>query len=44
MCLGAIHWRGVRRLVFAAERGVLRAEAVAVLSLYRERGGLIYNR
>jgi tRNA(Arg) A34 adenosine deaminase TadA len=73
MCLGAIHWSGVRRLVFAAgradasalafdegpvfpesyaylerrglavQRDVLRAEAAAVLRLYRERGGLIYN-
>jgi tRNA(Arg) A34 adenosine deaminase TadA len=31
--------RGVR-----VERDVLRAEAAAVLALYRERGGLIYNR
>jgi tRNA(Arg) A34 adenosine deaminase TadA len=27
----------------AVERGVLRAEAAAVLELYRERGGPIYN-
>lgn len=31
--------RGVR-----VERDLLRAEAAAVLALYRERGGLIYNR
>lgn len=34
----------LERRGLAVERGVLRAEAVAVLSLYRERGGLIYNR
>ena len=28
----------------AVVRGVLRAEARAVLELYRERGGLVYNR
>jgi tRNA(Arg) A34 adenosine deaminase TadA len=73
MCLGAILWSGVRRLVCGAaredavalgfdegpvfpesyaylegrgitvERGVLRAEAVAVLELYRSLGGPIYN-
>ncbi len=74
MCLGATHWSGVGRLVFAASRAdatelafdegpvfpesyaylerrgiridreIGRAEAAAVLRLYRERGGLIYNR
>lgn len=73
MCLGAILWSGVRRLVcgaaredatalgfdegpvfdasyehlrsrdIAVERGVLRREAAAVLALYRDRGGPIYN-
>ena len=73
MCLGAIFWSGVRRVVCGArredatrlqfdegpvfpesyryleergiafERGVLRAEARAVLTLYRERAGVIYN-
>ncbi|MBI4540932.1 MAG: nucleoside deaminase [Gemmatimonadetes bacterium] len=73
MCLGAILWSGVTRLVAAASRddarrlgfdegplfpesyryveergveivrGVLREESVAVLRLYEERGGIIYN-
>ena len=73
MCLGAVHWSGVRRLVCGAMRddatatnfdegpvfpesfeylrergvevvrGVMRAEARAVLREYRERGGPIYN-
>lgn len=73
MCLGAILWSGVRRIVCGADRedarrlgfdegpvfpeswayvegrgievvrGVLRDEARAVLELYRERGGEIYN-
>ncbi|HEX7024878.1 MAG TPA: hypothetical protein VF187_08680, partial [Gemmatimonadales bacterium] len=73
MCLGAILWSGVTRVVMGASRQdatalefeegpvfpesyrylesrgieivreVLRAEARAVLELYRERGGTIYN-
>ncbi len=73
MCLGALLWSGVKRLVCGATRqdarllafdegpvfpesyqylrnrgievvqGVLREEAQAVLQLYRDRGGLIYN-
>lgn len=73
MCLGAVLWSGVRRLVtgagredatalnfdegpvfsesyaylvdrrIAVVRGVLRGEAAAVLELYRQRGGVIYN-
>ncbi|MGD2135702.1 MAG: hypothetical protein PVF27_06055 [Gemmatimonadales bacterium] len=73
MCLGAILWSGVRRMVCGADRedardvgfdegpvfaeswayverkgvevvrGVLRDEAAAVLRLYGERGGEIYN-
>lgn len=73
MCLGAILWGGVKRLVTGAHRedatrlnfeegpvfpesyryieergvaivrGVLRDEAKAVLQLYRDRGGVIYN-
>lgn len=73
MCLGAILWSGVRRVVHAADgvdarrlgfeegpvfpdtyryledrgiaftRGVLAEDARAVLRLYRERGGPIYN-
>jgi tRNA(Arg) A34 adenosine deaminase TadA len=73
MCLGAVLWGGVRRLVCGADkadaeqigfdegpvsaesfrhlerrgievvRGVLRAEAAAVLNLYAERGGEVYN-
>lgn len=73
MCLGAIVWSGVRRVVYAAHRedaerigfdegpiiadsavqlrgrgirvepGSLRDEACAVLTLYHERGGPIYN-
>lgn len=73
MCLGAVGWSGVSRLVCGAMRedakaigfdegpvfpeswrylenrgieivrGVLREEACAVLTLYKERGGLIYN-
>jgi tRNA(Arg) A34 adenosine deaminase TadA len=73
MCLGAILWSGVRRIVTGADRadasaldfdegpvfpesyaylesrgltftrGVRRAEAVAVLELYRRQGGVIYN-
>jgi tRNA(Arg) A34 adenosine deaminase TadA len=73
MCLGAIPWSGIRRVVCGARdedarsigfdeghkppdwvkslesrritvvRDVLRQEAKAVLSEYRERGGLIYN-
>lgn len=73
MCLGAVLWSGVRRLVWGAGRedalrihfdegpvfpesirylerrgiemmpNVLREEAGAVLDLYAERGGLIYN-
>lgn len=73
MCLGAVLWSGVHRLVCGAgredaaalgfdegpvfpqswsyleergigtARGVLRAEAVAVLELYRQSGGPIYN-
>lgn len=74
MCLGAVLWSGVSRLVCSAsrddamalgfdegpvfpesyryleergvriDRGVLRQEGVAVLDLYRSRGGVIYNR
>jgi tRNA(Arg) A34 adenosine deaminase TadA len=73
MCLGAVLWSGVDRLVTAATRAdatalgfeegpvfpesyaylarrglevvreVCRAEARAVLQLYRERGGVVYN-
>lgn len=73
MCLGAILWSGVPRVVFAAHRedaeaigfdegpvlpasvaylrdrgiviepGPLREEAAAVLRVYVERGGLVYN-
>jgi tRNA(Arg) A34 adenosine deaminase TadA len=73
MCLGAVLWSGVRRLVAGADRadasaldfdegpvfpesyaylesrgvavvrGVLRREAAAVLELYRQQGGEIYN-
>ena len=73
MCLGAVLWSGVRRLVHGATRGdalrihfeegpvfpasfeylkergieivpnFLREEASPVLSLYADRGGLIYN-
>jgi tRNA(Arg) A34 adenosine deaminase TadA len=73
MCLGAILWSGVRRLVagagrddaaainfdegpvfpesyaylesrgIAITRGVMRTEAAAVIELYREQGGPIYN-
>ncbi|HET9276243.1 MAG TPA: hypothetical protein VFN96_09245, partial [Gemmatimonadales bacterium] len=73
MCLGAVLWSGVRRVVCGADRddaarlafdegpvfpesyryleargieivrGVLREEARAVLELYRESGGEIYN-
>ncbi len=73
MCLGAIFWSGISRVVWGAERedvqaigfdegpvfaesfaylrqrgveltaGVLAEEARAVLQLYRERHGLIYN-
>jgi tRNA(Arg) A34 adenosine deaminase TadA len=73
MCLGAVLWSGVSRLVagagredaaainfdegpvfpesyaylesrrIATTRGVLRDEAAAVIELYRERGGPIYN-
>jgi tRNA(Arg) A34 adenosine deaminase TadA len=73
MCLGAILWSGVPRVVYAAQRedaeaigfdegpvfpatldylrdrgvtvepGPLREEAAAVLRLYAERGGLVYN-
>jgi tRNA(Arg) A34 adenosine deaminase TadA len=73
MCLGAILWSGVPRVVYAAHRedaeaigfdegpvlpgaaehlgrrgivleaGPLREEAAAVLRLYAERGGPIYN-
>ena len=73
MCLGAVLWSGVRRLVTGADRadasaldfdegpvfpesyaylesrgvavvrGVLRREAAAVLELYRQQGGEIYN-
>ena len=73
MCLGAILWSGVRRLVCAADRadaaaigfeegpvfpesyaylerrgitivsGFLAAEARAVLDLYRDAGGIVYN-
>ena len=73
MCLGAVGWSGIRRLVYAASRadavavgfdegliptawrrrlarrgievvsGVLRDEARAVMHLYLERGGAIYN-
>lgn len=73
MCLGAVLWSGVRRVVCGADRddaarlafdegpvfpeswryleargieivrGVLRDEARAVLELYRESGGEIYN-
>lgn len=73
MCLGAVLWSGVNRLVTGANRedatrlnfdegpvfpqsyryleqrgieivrGVMREEARAVLQLYRDRGGLIYN-
>ena len=35
---------GLERRGLAVERGVLLAETVAVLSRYRERGGLLYNR
>lgn len=73
MCLGAIMWSGVKRVVCGAARedatrlgfeegpvfpesyryledrgitivrGILREEAVAVLELYRSRGGPVYN-
>lgn len=73
MCLGALLWSGVSRVLCGARRedahilefdegpvfpesytylqnrgieirrGVLREEARAVLELYRERGGVIYN-
>jgi tRNA(Arg) A34 adenosine deaminase TadA len=73
MCLGAVHWSGVRRVVWAATRedahalsfdegpvfassykylrrrgirfdaGLLREEGQAVLELYREADGTIYN-
>lgn len=73
MCLGAVHWSGVRRVVWAATRedanalqfdegpvfaatykylrrrgirfdpGLLRHEGQAVLELYRQFGGTIYN-
>jgi len=73
MCLGAVLWSGVRRMVtgagrddalaiqfdegpvfpesyaylesrgIAIARGVLREQAAAVLQLYREHGGPIYN-
>jgi tRNA(Arg) A34 adenosine deaminase TadA len=73
MCLGAVLWSGITRIVYAApradaesigfdegpplrdpvselrrrgivlEQGPLREEAGAVLRLYAERGGLIYN-
>lgn len=73
MCLGAVLWSGVRRVVcgafredaqslgfdegpvfpetcryleqrgIAILRGVLRDEAAAVLELYRQRGGPVYN-
>ena len=73
MCLGAVLWSGVRRVVTGAGRadaaaidfdegpvfpesyayleargisivrGVLRTEAAAVLELYRQQGGPIYN-
>lgn len=73
MCLGAVHWSGVRRVVWAATRedantlqfdegpvfassykylrrrgirfdpGLLRDEGQAVLELYRQAGGTIYN-
>lgn len=73
MCLGAVHWSGVRRVIWAATRedanalsfdegpvfassykylrrrglrfepGLLRAEGQAVLELYREAQGTIYN-
>jgi len=73
MCLGAVPWSGVRRVLCGARardaeaigmdegpkpagwaaalgrrgievrRDVLRAEARAVLQLYRDRGGPVYN-
>jgi tRNA(Arg) A34 adenosine deaminase TadA len=73
MCLGAVLWSGVRRLVagagrddaaaidfdegpvfpesyaylesrgIAITRGVLRGEAAAIIELYRQQGGPIYN-
>lgn len=73
MCLGAVQWSGVRRVVWSADRedagridfdegpvfaasydylrargiefegGVLRDEGRAVLDLYVQRGGTIYN-
>lgn len=73
MCLGALLWSGVRRVICGATRddamrmgfdegpvfpesltylqdrgvhithGVLRADAVAVLELYRDHGGVVYN-
>lgn len=73
MCFGAVHWCGVRRLVYGARAedsesigfdegskradwadvfrrsgiavlgDVRRAEAVAVLRRYREKGGVIYG-
>jgi len=73
MCLGAVHWSGVRRLVTGATRAdasalgfdegpvfpesyaylerrglqvareVLRHEAAAVLTRYRDRGGRVYD-
>jgi tRNA(Arg) A34 adenosine deaminase TadA len=73
MCLGAVLWSGVRRVVWAATRedanalafdegpvfaasykylrrrgihfdaGVLREEGRAILELYHESGGVIYN-
>jgi len=74
MCLGAILWSGVSRIVCAAakedasavgfdegpvyessydylqskgievKRGLMRGEAVKAFDLYRETGGVIYNR
>jgi tRNA(Arg) A34 adenosine deaminase TadA len=73
MCLGAVHWSGIRRVVWAATRedahalsfdegpvfassykymrrrgirfdaGLLREEGQAVLELYRQAEGTIYN-
>ena len=73
MCLGAVLWSGVQRVICGATRddateigfdegpvfpeslrylgdrgvrithGILRAEATAVLQLYRDRNGIVYN-
>jgi tRNA(Arg) A34 adenosine deaminase TadA len=39
----ASSWAYLRRKGLEVRRGVLREEAVAVFTLYRERGGAVYN-